>query len=572
MDPQAELLERVQHLEATVAHLEAVVARITLEVPFVGPSEQDVVVPASVADVAHAVEAHAVDLNDDADIERTTRPIAAAHDDVDLETRLGTYWLGRGGIALLITGASFYITVHFGDLGPFARVLLGYVMAAALSAFGIWLARRWRLFGELICGGGLAIAYLVTYALHFVPAVRVIDSQGFALVLLAASVLAIVAAAQRLQSETVAGIALFLGLHASVLAATTTFSLAAVSLLALGAFYFVLRNRWVIVPLSCLVGVYSIHAWWVVQHTSSSPGLVDTVLSGIGFLTLTFALFHIVVLVRPTALSARVGVAFTLLNSIGFVSLGMWEVHEATDGMARMVWTFMFLALTTAAMAGSAWVAARRNAEVLLQALFSTALVTSAVAAWVSFSGATFVLGLAAIAACGLWLWPRAMTVRVVGLALLVIAGIAVVSGEPHPIVSAIVTAAFVAAVRSPRRASLAADAPLGPLSLGFDVVCALGAAGTLARLISTLVPSTLTTLGWAIAAVLTVAIGLALRVRALRFAGFGLLAISIGRLAIRDLHGSGDQRIVTFLLLGVFLLALSFAYTRFREQVDRWL
>jgi uncharacterized membrane protein len=88
----------------------------------------------------------------------------------------------------------------------------------------------------------------------------------------------------------------------------------------------------------------------------------------------------------------------------------------------------------------------------------------------------------------------------------------------------------------------------------------------------STLLPSSLTTLAWTTAAVMTVAIGLVLRERALRLVGLALLPISIGRLVVFDLSGSVDQRIVTFLVLGVFLLALSFAYTRFREGIGRWL
>lgn len=167
--------------------------------------------------------------------------------------------MSRAGIVALITGIAFYITVHFGDFGAAVRVLLGYSTAAALAGVGLWMARRYRLFGELVFGGGLAIAYFVTYALHFIEAVRVIDSELVAVAVLAVSVIAIVAAAHRLRSETVAGIAMFLGLHASVLGSTTVFTLLSSVLLAVGALFFVVKNRWVIVPLSTIVAVYASH-------------------------------------------------------------------------------------------------------------------------------------------------------------------------------------------------------------------------------------------------------------------------------------------------------------------------
>lgn len=63
------------------------------------------------------------------------------------------------------------------------------MLSAGLGAFGLWLVRRHEPFGRIVFGGGLALAYFVTYALHFRPSVRVIESQALALVLLALLVL-----------------------------------------------------------------------------------------------------------------------------------------------------------------------------------------------------------------------------------------------------------------------------------------------------------------------------------------------------------------------------------------------
>ncbi|MEO7734286.1 MAG: DUF2339 domain-containing protein, partial [Kofleriaceae bacterium] len=138
-----------------------------------------------------------------------------------LEAKLGTYWLSRIGIVSLITGAALLIVTYFGSLGPLVRVGVGYAMAALVVWIGRRLARTHKTFGEIVFGGGLAIGYFATYALHFVRALRVVDSEPIGVALVAISITAIVAIAHRMRSETVAGIALFLGLHTGVLSEVT---------------------------------------------------------------------------------------------------------------------------------------------------------------------------------------------------------------------------------------------------------------------------------------------------------------------------------------------------------------
>ena len=56
----------------------------------------------------------------------------------------------------------------------------------------MWLARRYALFGDLLVGGGLAVTYFITYALHCIPAICVVEREiaGVALLALYASHLA----------------------------------------------------------------------------------------------------------------------------------------------------------------------------------------------------------------------------------------------------------------------------------------------------------------------------------------------------------------------------------------------
>jgi uncharacterized membrane protein len=98
--------------------------------------------------------------------------------------------------------------------------------------------------------------------------------------------------------------------------------------------------------------------------------------------------------------------------------------------------------------------------------------------------------------------------------------------------------------------------------------LCASGAALALVWLVGQWMPRGLTTLGWVVAAFGAFAVGFAVRERWYRYAGLGVLGLALGRLLFVDLARlPTDQRVLTFILLGVLLLVISYTYTRLRDR-----
>ncbi|NBD09372.1 MULTISPECIES: DUF2339 domain-containing protein [Corallococcus] len=485
----------------------------------------------------------------------------------DLEAHVGTYWLSRLGIVALIIGIAYLITYHFGELGVLARVGAGYLLSAGLGGFGLWLARKHQLFGRIVFGGGLALAYFVTYALHFIPAVRVIDSEALALVLLAAFVVAIVTIAHRMQSETVAGIALFLGLHTGMLSDITAFTLLSTTLLAAGALFFLVRNRWVIVPLSSLVAVYSTHVVWAVRTGHMAPGAPehDRLLLSMGFLSLYFLLFSAALLVRPRDLPLRASLAFTLLNWVGLTSLGAYEVSREQD--SRL---FAFLLVVALAHGAGAGVARLQRAPVaLMHTYLALGAVTLALAMPARYDDVALVAAwtatglIAGLAARGV----GSPVLRGVGVLILFVALAACeweTPGRMTPLLG--LGVAFVLVERGGTvRVSGRVEPQVHPL---FTAVCAVGAGLSLVALVGARMPSGLVTLGWVIAAFLLFGVGFALRERWYRLAALAVLGLSLARLVLVDVARlPPDQRVLTFILLGVMLLVVSYTYTRLRDR-----
>jgi len=65
---------------------------------------------------------------------------------------------------------------------------------------------------------------------------------------------------------------------------------------------------------------------------------------------------------------------------------------------------------------------------------------------------------------------------------------------------------------------------------------------------------------------------GFSLRERVMRLSGLALLAVCIAKLFFHDSPVWTPAPHLSFLLLGVFLLGVSWIYTRFRDAIRRYL
>lgn len=95
-----------------------------------------------------------------------------------LENVIGTRWIGTIGIVAFILGVAFFLKYSFDNnlIGEAGRVMLGIVGGIAFLATGEYLQRRKNLgrYAQILSGGGLAVLYLSFYAafalFHLIPA------------------------------------------------------------------------------------------------------------------------------------------------------------------------------------------------------------------------------------------------------------------------------------------------------------------------------------------------------------------------------------------------------------------
>src|SRR5438132_1649423 len=121
-------------------------------------------------------------------ISAALRPLdSAAHASRErsFEMRLGTHWVPRIGIVMVLTGLVFfgnYAHQHFiVRLGPAGKVLLLYLASGSLLVAGAWWQRKaakesLRNYAQVLFAGGLAAVYFTTYAAYHIETLRVIQS------------------------------------------------------------------------------------------------------------------------------------------------------------------------------------------------------------------------------------------------------------------------------------------------------------------------------------------------------------------------------------------------------------
>ncbi len=99
----------------------------------------------------------------------TFEPVNRSDDD-DLEHLLGSTWLSRIGIAILVLGFAFFIkhAIDQGWIGPAGQIGLAVAAGLILVGVGDWLNTRGRygFYPQVLAGGGGAILYFAAFAAY----------------------------------------------------------------------------------------------------------------------------------------------------------------------------------------------------------------------------------------------------------------------------------------------------------------------------------------------------------------------------------------------------------------------
>ena len=258
------------------------------------------------------------------------------------EMKLGTYWLVRVGIVMLLTGMVFLGTYAYknfiGKLGPDGKVVLLYTAGAALLTFGGWLQRKrekesLRNYGQVLFAGGLALVYFTTYAAHYVEQLRIISSPVVDALLLLGWSAVTVWIADRRKSEVLALFAIGLSYYTSAMTNVGLFTLYSNLLLAAAAVFFLLRHRWVALSFISLAATYGGFAFWRFHEGGNWAAALPQLWHGNFFLAGYWLFFTAAVFfARGTSLTHVNRALFASLNNGAFFGLTVLSMAPVAAG------------------------------------------------------------------------------------------------------------------------------------------------------------------------------------------------------------------------------------------------
>jgi uncharacterized membrane protein len=183
-----------------------------------------------------------------------------ARSSAEWEALLGGNWLNKAGVFILVVGIALALGYSFTRLGPWGRVGLSLAASLTLLAAGTLFEPRepYHMFARGLLGGGWAALYVTVYAMHAVDAARVIPSPIAGGILLLGVAVGMIVHSLRYRSQTVTGVAYFVGFATLAITQAGTLPLLALAPLAISLLYVAHRFSWERLALLGLLATYSV--------------------------------------------------------------------------------------------------------------------------------------------------------------------------------------------------------------------------------------------------------------------------------------------------------------------------
>jgi uncharacterized membrane protein len=345
---------------------------------------------------------------------------------LDLEEMLGTNWLNKIGISILVLGIAFFLAYQIRTLGPAGKVLVGYLVATAMLGAGIWFERqeRYRILARAGVGGGWALLFFVTYAMYHIAAAQVIHSELADLVLMLAVAAAMVWHSLRYRSQVVTSLAFLLAFLTITISQQTVYSLTAGLVLAAGLAVVVGKMQWFELEIFGIAASYFNHYLWlrhIIEPMNGKHHMFPEFLPSAAILVSYWIIFRVSYVWRSPANSRQenISAAAALLNAGSL--LGLLKYQSVHPEWA--FWALLAMGGVETALGQLPVTRRRRTAVIMLSTLGAVLLIA---AFPFRYSGARLsVLWLAEAEALFLvGVWIGEIVFRRIGmLALAVVAG-----------------------------------------------------------------------------------------------------------------------------------------------------
>jgi len=485
-----------------------------------------------------------------------------------LESKIGEFWLARVGIVALLVGIAFFIAYPIAMLPPLVHSLVGFLAVAGLFAVSRLWKKSYSYLSQILFGGGLLLLYYATLRLHFFSTPPLLSNKVVAVCALLAVVGFHFVMAARRQSEFLTGVAIFLGYVTALLGDATHFTLPLVALTALAAVFFLLKYHYQAVALFSILGAYCAHLLWLLNNPllGHPLGAVTEHQYNLFYLFLYAAIFAVPNLLRAEdSFSEATRVLLPLLNGIGF--LGMSALAGLTFFKPTLASLYFALAAWFLVFAIGSWVWRKSRFATSFYACFGYLALSAAIFSRFETPQYFIWLGWQSLLVISTSIWFRSQIVVVANTIIYTVILLAYL--RLAPATAAVNFSYAVVALLSARLLNWKTER----LALKTELMRNLYLASALVIIPYGLyhaVPKSYVSLSWLAAAGFFFLMSLLLKNKKYRWMAIFTIFLAIVYVFVVDLARlEAGYRILSFLVLGFVLMAISLLYARARQKAS---
>jgi hypothetical protein len=176
------------------------------------------------------------------------------------EQLIGGNLLNKLGALVLVIGIALFLSYSFANMGPSGRAFTGLGLSVTILAGGIFVERieKYRTFSRGILAAGWAGLYFTTYAMHALPAARIIENPVLGTLLMTATAAGMVLHSLKYRVQSLTALAYGCIFAALALSTVNTFVAIALVPLAVSMLFLARKFEWRGLGLFAAVATYAV--------------------------------------------------------------------------------------------------------------------------------------------------------------------------------------------------------------------------------------------------------------------------------------------------------------------------
>lgn len=282
-------------------------------------------------------------------IEESKKEIENSNREDNLEYRIGQFWFAKVGIVVLIIGFAFLLTLPYENSLSIFPIVLGYFFSGGLIALSQYWKKNFPHISGFILGGGFVLSYFTALRLYYFSSAPYITSLSLEIILLIIISGLTLFYSVKKRSVYLTAVCLTLGFLTAMVSDQPYFIFIMLTLLSAVTVYFTLKYKWIYLIDYGIIITYLIHLIWFFNNPLLGKSLQPVSSPGINaiFILVYASVFYFGNMLRENADSEGVNaIIVTALNTAGaysvFLLITLTTIHSYV-GLYHLLASILFL-------------------------------------------------------------------------------------------------------------------------------------------------------------------------------------------------------------------------------------